>query len=54
MIGWHHWLSGHEFEQTPGDGEGQESLVCYSPWGHRVRHDLVTEKDKVKETNRMW
>ena len=26
-------LSGHEFEQTPGDGEGQGSLVCYSPWG---------------------
>ena len=33
MIGWHHWLNGHEFEQTPGDGEGQRSLVCCSPWG---------------------
>ena len=33
MVGWHHWLNGHEFEQTPGDGEGQESLACYSPWG---------------------
>ena len=33
MVGWHHRLSGHEFEQTPGDGEGQESLVCCSPWG---------------------
>ena len=33
MVGWHHRLSGHEFEQTPGDGEGQGSLVCYSPWG---------------------
>ena len=32
MVGWHHWLSGHEFEQTPGDGEGQGSLVCCSPW----------------------
>ena len=32
-IGWHHWLNGHEFEQTLGDGEGQGSLVCYSPWG---------------------
>ena len=32
MVGWHHWLNGHEFEQTPGDGEGQGSLVCYSPW----------------------
>ena len=33
MIGWHHQLNGHEFEQTPGDGEGQRSLVCCSPWG---------------------
>ena len=31
MVGWHHWLSGHEFEQAPGDGEGQGSLVCCSP-----------------------
>ena len=35
MVGWNHWLSGHEFEQTPGDGEGQGSLVCCSPWGHK-------------------
>ena len=35
MVGWHHLLSGHEFEQTPGDGEGQESLVCFSPWGRK-------------------
>ena len=28
MIGWHHWLNGHEFEQTPGDSEGQGSLAC--------------------------
>ena len=33
MVEWHHWLSGHEFEQTPGDGEGQGSLPCCSPWG---------------------
>ena len=33
MVGWHHWLKGHEFEQTPGDGEGQESLKCGNPWG---------------------
>ena len=32
-VGWHHWLNGHELEQTPGDSEGQESLVCCSPWG---------------------
>ena len=44
MVGWHHWLNWHEFEQTQGDSEGQRSLACCSPWGHRVRHDLVTEQ----------
>ena len=34
MVGWHRWLDGHEFEPTLGDGEGQGSLVCCSPWGH--------------------
>ena len=33
MVGWGHWLNGHEFEQALGDGEGQGSLVCCSPWG---------------------
>ena len=33
MVGSHNRLKGHEFEQTPGDGEGQGSLVCCSPWG---------------------
>ena len=33
MVGWHHQLNGHEFEQALGDGEGQGSLVCCSPWG---------------------
>ena len=35
MVGWHHRLDGHQFEQTPGDGEGQGSLSCCSPWGHK-------------------
>ena len=35
MAGWHHRLTGHEFEQTPGDSEGQGSLACCSPWGHK-------------------
>ena len=35
MVGWHHRLSGHEFEQAPGDGEGQGRLACFSPWGHK-------------------
>ena len=35
MVGWHDWLNGHEFEQILGDGEGQGSLVSYSPCGHK-------------------
>ena len=35
MVGWHHWLDGHELEQTLGDGEGQGSLVCCSPWDRK-------------------
>ena len=35
MVGWHHRLNGQEFEQTSGDGDGQGSLVCYSPRGHK-------------------
>jgi len=35
VVGWHHRLSGHEFEQTPRDGEGQRSRVCCSPRGHK-------------------
>ena len=35
MVGWHHQLNGHEFEQAPGDGEGQGDLVCCSPQLHQ-------------------
>ena len=35
MVGWHQQLNGHEFEQTPGGSEGQGSLVCHSPLGHK-------------------
>ena len=35
MVGWHHQLIGHEFEQAQGDGEGEGSLACCSPWGHK-------------------
>ena len=35
MVGWQHWLNGHEFEQGLGDGEGQGSLTCCSPLGHK-------------------
>ena len=35
MVGWYHRLDGHEFEQAPGDGEGEGNLGCCSPWGHK-------------------
>ena len=35
MVGWHHWLNGHGSEQAPGVGDGQGSLACCSPWGHK-------------------
>ena len=44
MVGWHHQLNGHEFEQTPGDSEGQGSLACCSPWGRR-------ESDMTEQLN---
>ena len=40
MVGWHHQLNGHEFEQAPGDGEGQGNLLCCSSWGCK-------ESDKI-------
>ena len=44
MVRWHHWLNGHEFEQTLGDSEGQGSLVCCRPWGHK-------ESDTTEQLN---
>ena len=43
MVGWHHQLEGHAFEQAAGDGEGQGGLECCSPWGCRVGHDWTIE-----------
>ena len=45
MVGWHHRLSGQEFEQTLGDSKGQGSLVYCSPWGHKELD--TTEQQKV-------
>ena len=44
MVGWHHWLNRHEFEQAPEIGDGQGSLVCCSPWGHK-------ESDMTEQLN---
>ena len=48
MVGWHHQLNGHEFEQTAGDSEGQGSLTCCSPWGHKG-WDLTNNSDLNSE-----
>ena len=44
MVGWHHRLDGCEFEQAPAGGEGQGSVVCCSPWGHK-------ESDTTEQLN---
>ena len=43
MVRWHHWINGHESEQTPRVGDGQGGLVCCGLWGRRVGHDWATE-----------
>ena len=48
MVGWHQRLNGHEFEQTLGDGEGQGSLVCCSPWGHKESDTTERLNNKKK------
>ena len=45
VVGWHHQLNGHEFDQAPGVGDGQGSLASYSPWSHRVRHNWVSNHE---------
>ena len=49
MVGWHHQLNGHEFEQTPGDSEGQGSLACFSPWGQEEADTVEQLKSNNKE-----
>ena len=52
MVGWHHQLNGHEFEQSPGDGEGQGSLACCSPQGHEESDmALVTEQQQKRNSS---
>ena len=40
MVGWHHLLNGHEFDQAPGVGDGQGSLACCSPWGPKESYTI--------------
>ena len=50
MVGWHHQLDGHEFEQTLGDSKGQRNLLC--PWGHKESH--TTERLNWTEVHLIW
>ena len=54
IVGWYHWLNRHEFEQTLGDGEGQESLTCCSPWGHE-KSDMTEQlnNNNIQKTKTM-
>ena len=52
MVGWHHQLDGHEFEQALGVGDGQGSLECYIPWGHKeLGHVWATELNRLPHMN---
>ena len=54
MVGWHHRLNGHEFEQTPGDGEGQRSLAVMQSMGsQRTGHNLATEQQDIEANLRV-
>ena len=48
MVGWHHWLNGCEFEQAQGDGEGQGSLACCSPWSLRELNTTEWQSNNKK------
>ena len=53
-VGWHHWLNEHGFEETPGVGNGQGSLVCCSPCGWKVRTQLSDWTELKHQTNPNW
>ena len=54
MVGWHHWLNGHKFEQAPGDSEGQRPGVLQSMGSQRVWHDLVTDQQQQGYWLHIW
>ena len=57
MFGWHHQLNGHEFEQAPGDDEGQGSLAFCSPWGHKefdTTEQLNNNNKALNATPGVW
>ena len=54
MIGWHHQLDGHEFEQALGAGDGQGGLACCSPWGHKESDTLWDWTELNREWTEQW
>ena len=54
IVGWHHRLNGHEFEQAPGDGEGQGSLPCCSPWHYKESDTTEWLKNKMNSRMRRF
>ena len=48
MVEWHHWLNGYVFDQATGDGEGQGSLACCSPWGPK-KSDMTEGTNNNKD-----
>ena len=54
MVGEHHQLNGHEFEQAPGDGEGQGILACCSPWGHKELDTTEQMNNKKAMHQTVW
>ena len=53
MLGWHHQLNGHEFEQTPEDSEGHGSLACCNSWGHK-ESDNTEQQNNNDSPSRSW
>ena len=55
VVGWHHRLNGHEFEQSQGDSKGQGGLACCSPFAQKVKHDLATAQQQQQGGRpRIW
>ena len=56
IVGWYHSLNGHEFEQALGDGEGQGSLACCSPWGPRESDttERLQNSSSLKGFTKLW
>ena len=54
MVGWHHWLTRHEFEQAQGVGDGQGGLVCCSPWGHKESDTTQQPNNSVDSKWQWW